>query len=96
MDEENVVKITTETGSTYTIKNGLCVKTSSKGNWVDTFKLWTMKPVPEDIATWEELHSLPEGDPVLGERLYLAGKDVWWVSTRVVSITQLAESQDDA
>jgi len=80
------MKITTKTGSVYTIDDGFCVKTDKNGNRVDAFKLWTMKSLPKHVKTWDEVHELPGGEPVIGECLYLAGKDVWWVSSAVVDI----------
>lgn len=80
------MRITTETGSVYEIDDGLCIKKNAEGERIDAFKVWVMKPVPDDITTWEEIHDLPQGEPEVGKRLYLAGRDVFWISTQVVSV----------
>lgn len=81
------MKITTETGSVYEIgEAGICIKTDKYGNRIDAFKPLVMIPVPEHIDTMEELYKLPKGDPVVGQRLYISGIDVWWLTTYVVSV----------
>lgn len=82
------MKIHTESGSTYSIVDGFCVKTDRDGNRVDSFKVWGMKSIPRHDITWEELAEIPQGEPVIGDRLYISGKDVWWVTTRVVEVEQ--------
>jgi hypothetical protein len=81
------VRIKTETGSVYEIDPwGLCRKTDIYGRHVDTFKPFIMKPVPGHVTTLEEIYELPEGDPVIGQRLYLSGLKSWWITTEVVSV----------
>lgn len=81
------MKITTETGSVYDIDDhGICVKTDKDGNRIDAFKPFTMIPVPDTVRTFEEIFSLPHGDPVVGQRLYISGLQVWWLTTIVVSV----------
>ena len=70
----------------YTIDDGLCTKTDAEGNRVDVFKVWTMKSVPDEVTTWEQVHELPYGFPEVGKRLYIGGKDVFWISTKIISI----------
>lgn len=78
--------IVTETGSQYIIIDGLCVKKNKEGVSVDSFKIWSMKPVPHDVKQVNQIFALPEGKPTVGQRFYVAGKDSWWVTTRVVSV----------
>ena len=81
------IKVTTETGSVYNIDEyGFCRKMNGAGELVDTFKPWIMKPIPDHVETLGEIYELPEGEPVIGQRLYLCGRESWWISTRVVSI----------
>lgn len=81
------MKITTETGSVYTIdEHGICVKTDKKGNRIGAFKPFIMIPVSEDVKTLKEVFTLSEGDPVVGKRLYISGLQVWWLTTPVVSV----------
>jgi hypothetical protein len=85
MKEENM-KITTETGSKYLINDGFCTKIDINGKHVDSFKIWSMKPVPNVDVTLLEVLEMPEGEPKIGERLYVSGKETWWVSTKIVSV----------
>lgn len=81
------MKIVTETGSIYNIDDhGICVKTDKDGNRIDAFKPFTMIPVHNDVRTLKEVFTLPEGDPVVGKRLYISGLQVWWLTTTVVSV----------
>lgn len=80
------MKVTTETGSVYSIEHNLCTKVDKNGLRVDQFKVWIMKPVPDYVTTWEEIRELPEGEPVVGQRLYLSGREGWWISTRIVKV----------
>lgn len=80
------MKITTETGSVYDIEDGFCTKYNAEGQRVDAFKVWAIKSVPEVPITWEELHDLPVTSPVVGQHLYVSGKDLWWLSTTIVSV----------
>jgi hypothetical protein len=83
------MKITTETGSVYEIDDRLiCRKYDKNGVGIDSFKVWYMKSVPDDVLTMSELYDLPKGDPEVGKRLYLGGRDSWWLSTRVVKIEE--------
>ena len=85
------MKITTNTGSVYTIKRGICQK-SKDGYVIDTFKVWVMKQnkdveakalmLPwQDGEQWETISR-----PTIGRHMYVAGKDVWWITTPVVSV----------
>ena len=87
----NNMKITTESGAVYLIERGVCYKTSHEGYEQAPFKVWVMKPLPEDIEsinTWDDIRDLPEGAPVVDRRLYIAGRDIWWISTPVVRIEE--------
>lgn len=81
------VTITTETGSTYNISStGICLKKNKDGNPIDAFKIFCMKPVPENVKFVSEIFELDDGNPVIGQRLYLSGLNQWWISTPVVSV----------
>jgi hypothetical protein len=81
------MRITTESGSVYEITDhGVCKKTNREGRAVDAFKLLIMKPVPPGLTSWEELHELPQGDPLVGDRLFLSGLDNWWLTTPVQAV----------
>lgn len=81
------MKITTETGSVYDIDSrGVCRKTNKEGKLVDAFKPFYMAPVPDEVTTMAEVYELPQGDPVIGQRMYISGLNNWWLSTAVVSV----------
>jgi hypothetical protein len=81
------VRFTTETGSVYVVDDrSICQKMTSTGKIVDTFKVFFMKAVPEIPTTWEELQDIPESVPVVGQHLFVSGRDTWWLSTAVVSV----------
>lgn len=81
------MRIITKTGSVYQIDQGFCVKRDANGTYIDSFKAWTIKALPDEVTTWDEIHALPFGEPEVGKRMYIAGKDVFWISTRVVSVS---------
>lgn len=81
------MRIITETGSVYDIDNhGICVKTDKHGRRIDAFKPFTMIPVTEEVETLGDILKLPHGDPVVGQRFYISGLSVWWLTTPVVSV----------
>lgn len=81
------MRITTETGSVYNIdEHGICVKTNKDGHRIDAFKPFVMIPVTEEVDTLGEIFKLPQGDPVIGKRLYISGLDGWWLTTYVVKV----------
>lgn len=86
------IEVVTESGSTYIIREGFCVKTNSEGMKVDAFKLWKIKACPEDVSTFEEIYGLEHGMPEVGKRMFISGKDSWWLSTQVKSINEIPES----
>ena len=85
------MKITTTTGAIYTIRNGICQKIKD-GVVVDTFKLWDMRQ-NKDVDTKALMLPWQNGEqwetvnrPTIGRHMYVAGKDVWWITTPVVSV----------
>lgn len=80
------MRITTESGSVYSIEHDIVRKHNSYGRLVDAFKLWEMKSVPDVPITWEKLWELPHTDPVVGQHAFIAGRDSWWLTTKVVTI----------
>lgn len=83
------MRITTESGSVYEIDDsGVCVKINFEGRRVDAFKPFTVKPVPDSVHSWLGVHEAPDGDPVVGQRMYISGLNTWWLTTPVVSIEE--------
>jgi hypothetical protein len=87
--------VTTESGSRYEFQDRLMRKRDSVGRWVDTFKAYSIKAVPTDVKTMEEIHELPESDPEIGKLLYVAGLDAWWLSTVVVRIQDFKDENEN-
>jgi hypothetical protein len=86
--------VITETGSKYVLEGSICYKYNSKGRGVDAFKLYHMTPVPLDVEDISEVFKLPQGDPEVGKRLYVSGKDSYWLSTKVVEIRSSEDNKE--
>lgn len=83
------MKVTTEAGSVYDIdSHGICIKTNAEGRRVGSFKPFIVKPVPVSVRSWWEIHELPDGDPVVGQCMYISGLNTWWLTTPVVSVEE--------
>jgi len=81
--------ILTKSGSKYDIDpNGICRKYDSRGEMIDAFKVFYMRPVPLGVGSMDEIFKLPEAGPEIGKYLYIAGRDSWWLSTEVVGIEE--------
>lgn len=80
------MKVTTKTGSVYLIDQNLCRKYDSNNNLVDTFKVFNLKPIPLDVDSMIDVYIAPEGEPTVGQRLFLTGFGSWWLSTEVVKV----------
>jgi hypothetical protein len=80
------MRVKTISGSIYEFKDSLCTKFNKEGEIVDSFKFWSMKPVPDEVIEMSQLYLLPEGKPEVGKRLYVSSRYSWWLSTQVVSI----------
>lgn len=84
------MKITTESGSVYKIDDNICRKYDRNGTCIDSFKVYAMKAVPDSVTTLMEIYELPDSEPQIGLRMYISGKDSWWISTRVISYERKA------
>lgn len=102
----------TQSGTTYTHKDGYIHIQKADANYVQTIKLWSpMLSAPETDELdypWKYAgYQLGESQrislkspnpwheverPVIGERLYVNGRDEWRISTAIVSVT--GESDD--
>lgn len=77
--------VVTESGSQYRIFDGICRKFDKDGIMVDIFKVWVMKGINLDALTWQDLHESKDKVEV-GKRMYIAGSNVWWITTPVEAI----------
>lgn len=83
------MRITTESGAVYVLDSGICYKTGHDGEEYSPFKAWFIKALDDDTFTWDQLRDLPNTGPVIGKRMYISGKEDWWVSTKVISIADM-------
>ena len=81
-------KATTETGSVYRCDGWFFWKNLGYKD-----RVWTLKAVedlPNRELPWSVIHSSPDVEvPVVGKRLFISGGDLWFLSTRVVSVEPL-------
>lgn len=90
------LKVTTESGSVYIIdERRICNKYDSEGYMVATFKVMSLKALPGNISYYSmsDIHEVPEGEPVVGWRMFISGLDPWWVTTPVVSVERFGENE---
>jgi hypothetical protein len=81
------VKITTKSGSVYKINDHrICTKYDKDGNAIDSFKVYVVKSIDNDVNNFDQLLASPGNSPEIGKRMYISGLDVYWISTTVVSI----------
>lgn len=81
-------KVTTKSGNVYDVDldNGFAHFNSS------SIRIWNFKSIPTEALatlTWLSLSELPDSDiPVVGERMYISGKDEWQISSVVASFEE--------
>jgi hypothetical protein len=76
------MKITTESGAEYTVRGGIWQKNNGYAQ-----KVWEMHCIHnEDLIRWFERESYEKLEVQVGKKLYITGKDEWWLSTPIVSI----------
>lgn len=81
------MRVLTKSGSVYEIDDsGILKKYDSAGRGLDAWKIYHMKAVPLDVIDMKEIWDMPPSKPEVGKRLYVGGKDGWWLSTPVVRI----------
>lgn len=85
-------KIVTSTGSAYEIsEHGICRKKNAAGRVVSAFKVFLLAKIPADVTSVEDVWKLEPSEPEVGSRMFVSGKDAWWISTEVVAITEEEE-----
>ena len=79
------VTITTETGSKYVLEHGRYRKNEG---WPVT--IFAMYCVEDDVESWTDVYSEHFRLPLtVGKRMYISGRDEWWLSTPIVKIEGL-------
>jgi hypothetical protein len=81
--------VTTESGARYEFRGRLMTKYDRTGEIVDVFKAYAIKAIPVGIKDMSEIYSTPESYPEVGKFLYVSGYEMWWLSTRVVSVEEV-------
>jgi hypothetical protein len=81
--------IKTESGSRYELDDRkICQKFESEGLNVDTIKADVIRSVSKNVDTLEALKNARKYKEIkVGRRLYIAGTNIWWLSTEIVEIT---------
>lgn len=79
------MRITTETGSVYTISNdgAWWSKNGSHRN-----KVWDKYCISDEITRLNEVYTAERLPLTIGLRMYITGKDEWALSTAIVKIEE--------
>lgn len=77
------MKVYTESGAIYDIDSGNVCRKYRDGKLVDSFKAFFIRPVPDSVTEFKEIFELPEDELKPGDRLYISGKDAYWLSTKI-------------
>lgn len=91
MSMQDVLVVTTEHGTTYEFFEDFCLRTkNTRGSYGHIMKIWTMKSgvgvyePGEANSSWKDTRS-----PEVGKNLYVAGREGWYNSTKVVSVARV-------
>lgn len=87
--ENKMLVVTTQSGARYEFRGRLMTKYDRTGAIVDIFKAHVIKAVPTDIQNTSEIYKIPESYPEVGKFLYVSGYEMWWLSTKVVSVKEV-------
>ena len=79
------MKITTETGSVYTISDD-GAWWSKNGGYRN--KVWSNFCISDDVTRYGEIFTTERLPLTIGLRMYVAGRDEWALSTAIVSIEE--------
>ena len=74
--------ITTRSGAVYTVRGSIWQKNDGFAQKV----LWMHCVHPEDFGLWVDNLPYTHFEVQVGMKLYIGGKDEWWISTPIVSI----------
>jgi hypothetical protein len=93
-----IIDALTESGSRYRIQleRGLWMKISHDGYRSGAERAWSMKVGTSLTRPWQHPEDWEDATkPVVGKHLYLASKDVWYVSTPIQKITEVSSWDAD-
>ena len=80
--------VITETGSQYRIDEDRGRWQKNSGPWETIW--WAYGVALENLReckTWDEVGRVPERPIEPGNRLYIGARDIWWLSTEIVEVT---------
>lgn len=82
-----MLKFTTETGRVYYIdlEGGFWFRSP----YFSTQRLWDIRAGSEKVWPWDKPEVWEDRVPEVGEHLYIASREVWFVSTLIVSIEEV-------
>lgn len=85
------MKIKTSSGSEYLIENGMFIKNNHQWNSIWDMYFFDLKDLDVSIKSWETYFeyakTMPKTyEPEVGKHMYISGKDVWWISTKIISV----------
>lgn len=76
------MRVTTETGSYYDIDGAFWSKNGGPHE-----RLWWGYCVPsKGYTSWAEIYAAEHHEIQVGMSLYIGNSDIWWLSTKIVSI----------
>lgn len=87
-----IIDAVTESGRTYRIDlvNGIWCRISKSGYRESTENIWSIKTGTvlcwpwDNPEVWEDAN-----EPEIGKHLYIASREVWYVSTRIEQINEI-------
>jgi hypothetical protein len=82
--------ITTKTGSTYRLRAGLWSKNYDP-YWEKVW--WAYCIHDEDFAKWANHEEVEHLEIQVGKKLYIGSRDMWWMSTTIVSIEEIPDEE---
>lgn len=95
MDIHNTkIKITTKSGSYYTIDRGYFAKNKTEWHSIQELYFFDLGDIGI-IRYWTEFFAKAKDmektyEPEVGKYMYISGRDVWWISTEIVSVEELS------
>lgn len=81
-----------ESGAKYIIdlEIGLWIKITRDGYINPSERIWSLQVGTELTTPWKDPDNWQKADlPEVGKHLYLAAKDVWYVSTKIVEVREV-------
>lgn len=94
-----IYEATSETGAKYVIDLdiGLWIKITRDGYINPSERIWSLQVGTALSRPWEDPDNWQKADaPEIGKHLYLAAKDVWYVSTKIIGLREVDSLRPDS